>query len=65
MARNPMGRIRMEDRKYEIEEAARTLTKAEEVRTNKPLFGLAKKELQRQQDNVTRALGKVREKDVR
>lgn len=48
----------MLDKKYEAEDAARTLMRAEEIKANKQLFTSAKKELVKQQRAVAKAIGK-------
>lgn len=44
------------ERKWKVEEAARTLIKAEEIKKDKELFSAAIKEIKRQRDAATNAL---------
>tara|TARA_Y100000310_G_scaffold209136_1_gene209749 strand:- start:654 stop:857 length:204 start_codon:yes stop_codon:yes gene_type:complete len=45
------------DRDWEVEDAARTLLKAEEIKKDKKLYPLAIKELEKQQTALAQALG--------
>ena len=45
------------DLDYEVENAARTLLQAEEIKKDKKLYPLALKELQKQQSALSEALG--------
>lgn len=49
-----------QESKWEAEDAARTLIKAEEIRANKQLFTKARKELAKQQKAVSKAIGKTK-----
>lgn len=44
------------DRKYLIEDAARTLVRSEEIRSDRSLFSAAQRELKRQQVAVNKAM---------
>lgn len=46
-----------EQRKWEVEDAARTLVRAQEIKTDKELFGRAKTVLSRQQAALDKVLG--------
>lgn len=50
-----MPHVSPESKKWEVEDAARVLMRAEEVKVNKPLFKAAKKELTEQ----SKAINKV------
>ena len=45
-----------EKRKWEVEEAARTLVRAEEIKKNKQLYSAALKEIRKQQQAATDVL---------
>ena len=47
------------NRQFEVEDAARTLMRTEEIRADKVLLGAAKRELGKQQKALTRAIKKV------
>ena len=53
----PATEVSKTDRDYEVEEAARTLLKAEEIKQDKKLYSAALKEMKRQQSALSRALG--------
>ena len=46
--------------KWEVEEAARTLMRAEEIRSNRRLASAVKRELVKQQRAVNKAIKKVK-----
>ena len=52
--------IAKSDRKWEIEDAARTLMRAEEIKKNKELFISARRELKKQASAINRVVGAVR-----
>jgi len=45
------------DWEYEVEDAARTLIKAQQIKTDKKLYAAALKELQKQRDALNQELG--------
>ena len=47
----------MVDRKYEVEDATRTLIKAEEIKKDKKLYAECQKEMTKQHDSMMRAMG--------
>ena len=51
-----------QEKKWQVEEAARTLVRAEEIRADKKLFTTVKKELAKQQKAVSKAIGKSKKK---
>ena len=51
-----------QEKKWQAEEAARTLIRAEEIKNDKELFSRVKKELLKQQKAVVDAIGKTNNK---
>ena len=51
-----------QETKWEAEDAARTLIRAEEIKANKQLFVKAQKELAKQQKAVSKAMSKTSKK---
>ena len=51
---------KVQENKWEIEEAARTLIRAEQIKSNKQFLSKVNKELVKQRQAVSKAIGKVR-----
>ncbi len=53
-----MAHVAKSNRDFEVQDAARTLVRAEEIRGDKKLMGPVRQELKRQSVAATRAIGK-------
>lgn len=58
MGKNSEPKMASEEWKWKVEDAARTLTRAEEIRADAKLLAAAKKEMQKQQKAIAAALKK-------